>query len=84
MSYIVETPRKVSKVIDRFPAADGRRILEAIEALGTEPRPPQSEPLTGRPGWKRRVGDYRIVYVIDDKQQRVLILDVGQRGRIYR
>ncbi len=84
MPYTVDLPRDVQKQIATFPGKDGRRITAPIRALGTTPRPAGCKPLEGRLGWRLRVGNYRIVYLIDDKQQHVSIINVDQRGRVYR
>jgi len=60
------------------------RVRDAIRALAQDPRPQRSLKLTGREGWRVRVGDYRVVYEIDDQQRTVTILHVGHRREVYR
>lgn len=43
-----------------------RRLQGAIALLARDPRPPASRPLRGRPAFRVRVGDYRVIYTIDD------------------
>ena len=38
----------------------------------------------GRNGWRIRVGDYRIIYDIDDEKQRIIVLQIGHRRDVYR
>jgi len=40
--------------------------------------------LTGRDGWRIRVGDYRVIYEIDDERQMITILHIGHRRDVYR
>jgi len=40
--------------------------------------------LTGRIGWRLRAGRYRVIYEIDDDENRVVVLHVGHRKDIYR
>lgn len=40
--------------------------------------------LTAREGWRIRVGDYRVIYEIVDREHRVTILHVGHRRDLYR
>ena len=40
--------------------------------------------LTGREGWRVRIGVYRIIYGIDDSEKKVIVLDIGHRKDIYR
>ncbi len=62
-----------------------QRILGALHLLSTNPRPPKAKSLTGHPGYMRvRVGDYRIVYTIDDGRLVVLVLAIGHRREVYR
>jgi mRNA interferase RelE/StbE len=60
------------------------RLREAIFALAQEPRPQSSRKLTGREGWRLRVGDYRVLYDIDDVKQAITIVHVGHRRDVYR
>jgi mRNA interferase RelE/StbE len=63
-----------------------RRILKKLDGLMMDPRPNGVEKLTGSdvPRYRVRVGDYRIVYRIDDQVLTVLVLNVGDRKEIYR
>jgi mRNA interferase RelE/StbE len=59
---------RVRKSIDRLPGNVYRRVCEAIEGLREEPRPPGCHKLSDREGWRLRVGDYRVIYEVDDDQ----------------
>ena len=62
-----------------------RRVTASIQALATNPRPPGAVALRGSSGLFRiRVGDYRIVYSVNDSELIVLVVDVGHRREIYR
>jgi mRNA interferase RelE/StbE len=64
---------------------DRRRIVGRIRELGDAPRPIGSEKLAGRDDCYRiRVGDYRVVYSIDDARREIVILKVGHRREVYR
>lgn len=61
------------------------RLLTALYLLGDHPRPPGARPLVGHPAYLRvRVGDYRIVYTVEDGVLLVLVLMVGHRREVYR
>ncbi|MHB1783422.1 MAG: type II toxin-antitoxin system RelE family toxin [Acidimicrobiales bacterium] len=60
------------------------RIEGAIALLAEDPRPPASRPLTGRPAYRVRVGDYRIVYSIQDDVLLVVVVTLGHRRDVYR
>ncbi len=60
------------------------RMVEAIDGLAEEPRPAGAKKLAGRVAWRIRVGDYRIIYEIDDDAHKVLVVSAGNRRDIYR
>jgi mRNA interferase RelE/StbE len=56
-----------------------------IDDLRNDPRPPGVKKLSGHADLYRvRVGDYRVVYTVDDANQTVLITALGHRSDIYR
>ena len=64
--------------------SDRRRIVECIQALAEDPRPNGSEKLAGYADrYRIRQGNFRVVYLIDDKRREVAIFKVGDRKDIY-
>lgn len=60
------------------------RIQEKIDALANEPRPDGCLKLKGRNSrWRIRVGDYRVIYSIDDAAFTIYILTVAHRREVY-
>ncbi|MGZ4619700.1 MAG: type II toxin-antitoxin system RelE family toxin [Frankiaceae bacterium] len=60
---------------DRLAATTtAERIRGAIALLAQDPRPPATKPLRGRPGWRLRVGDCRILYVVHDDGMLVVVV----------
>lgn len=85
MAYAVEVPRKVQKQVARLPTNARYRVDAAVRGLAQDPRPPGCRKLKDRQEeWRIRVGDYRIVYEVDDDNRRVLILEIWHRQRDYR
>ena len=84
MSYDLTIKKRASKVLASLPNEDYRKIRDAIRELAENPRPKGCLKLTGREGWRIRIGVYRVVYTINDKDQKVTILDLGHRRDIYR
>lgn len=77
---IIKKPAK--KFIDRLPANEKRRVVAAIEQL---PNGEDIKRLKGHNDLLRlRVGDYRIVYTVDNGQLIVYVIDAGNRGDIYK
>jgi mRNA interferase RelE/StbE len=60
------------------------RINNAIAQLAENPRPTGCKKLSDREGYRIRVGDYRILYHIDDAAKLVIIFRVAARGDVYR
>jgi len=84
MSYTVLTLRRVQKELTHLPGEPYVGVRESIRALAQDPRPPGCLKLSGREGWRIRVGDYRVIYEIDDSLKVVTILHVGHRADVYR
>jgi mRNA interferase RelE/StbE len=59
------------------------RIQGAIALLAQDPRPPASRPLRGREGYRLRVGDYRIIYTIDNGILLIVVVTIGHRREVY-
>ena len=74
----------VEKDLKKIPATDLRKILERIEALQENPRPPGCVKLSGEEYYRVRQGNYRIVYEIEDDKLIVIVVKVGHRRDIYR
>jgi mRNA interferase RelE/StbE len=83
MSYTISILRRAQRELAQLPDEAYERVRDAIRALSQEPRPLGCLKLTGREGWRIRVGNYRVIYEIDDKQQSVTILHVGHRRDVY-
>lgn len=85
--YRVSLLPTVRRDLLRLPLATQRRLATTIDALASEPRPPGSKLLTGKPTeriWRVRQGDYRILYEIRNQELLVLVIRIGHRRDIYR
>ena len=83
-SYRLEFKRSVAKDLRGLPKEDVRRILDRIEALGEDPRPPGCEKLSAAERYRIRQGANRILYEIHDAHLVVLVVKVGHRREVYR
>ena len=69
----------------RVPARIRSRIGDAIRALATDPRPPDCKKLAGNTDYFRiRVGDYRVLYEVRDRDVLVLVIKIGHRREVHR
>jgi mRNA interferase RelE/StbE len=84
MRYRVILPRSVQKELDRLPGDVGKRVMARLRALESNPRPADVKKLKGRPAWRVRVGDYRIIYEIHDRELVVIVITIGHRREVYR
>lgn len=85
MSYTVEIAPQAQRALRKLGPPIRRRVQAAIELLAENPRPPTAKALVNSEGaWRVRIGDYRVVYDIDDGRLTVLVLTAGHRREIYR
>lgn len=81
IDYTPAAEKQLRAIRDARVAAPIRR---AIEKLADNPRPPGCLKLVGEVNqWRVRVGDWRVVYVIEDGRLVVLVVRVGVRGEVY-
>ncbi len=68
------------KALERMPAADRRRVLAALDAMEQNPFSGDTVRLKARPiAWRRRVGNWRILFDIEPERRRVLVHHVVRR-----
>jgi len=84
MNYSISILRQAQKGLTRLSQENYERIRDAVLSLKEEPRPYGCLKLTGRNGWRIRIGDYRVIYEIDDDSKIVTVLDIGPRQNVYR
>ena len=69
-----------TKALKRMPAADRRRAMAALEALEQDPFSGDTVRLTAQPvAWRRRVGNWRILFDVELAHHRVLVHDIARR-----
>lgn len=79
--YKILLKKRAKKFIDKLPMNEKRRVVAAIERL---PQGEDIKRLKGYDGLMRlRVGEYRIVYTVDNGELVVYVIDAGNRGQIY-
>ena len=81
--YRVRVERKAQKALSKIPEPYYSNIKGAILRLAEDPRPEGYKKLKGRQGYRIRVGNYRIIYEIQDKLLLVDVIDLGHRKEIY-
>jgi mRNA interferase RelE/StbE len=83
VSYRVYIIRSAEKDLNRLPINIFVRVSKRILSLESNPRPGNLKKLSGREEYRLRVGDYRVLYIINDKEQVITIVAVGHRREVY-
>jgi mRNA interferase RelE/StbE len=84
-SFRISVARPARKELEALNAAVLERVFPRIEALARNPRPPGARKLRGhRNLWRIRVGDYRVIYSIDDARRIVDVNSVRHLSDAYR
>ena len=81
--YELQYKKKAIKALAKINNPYYSAIIEAIDQLAENPRPFGYKKLTGRDGYRIRVGTYRILYSIFDSTLIIEIVNVGVRGDVY-
>jgi mRNA interferase RelE/StbE len=84
MPYVVYLKRSAEKELDCLPTAIHERILQRLISLKDNPRPPGAKRLQSREEYRIRVGNYRILYIINDKEKKIEIASIAHRKKVYR
>jgi mRNA interferase RelE/StbE len=85
MPYTIIIENKAQKEFLKLPRSHIDSVKKAINNLEKEPRPQGSKKLSGKDdGYRIRVGDFRILYSIDDSRKLVTIYHIRHRREAYR
>ncbi|MDP2734833.1 MAG: type II toxin-antitoxin system RelE/ParE family toxin [bacterium] len=86
MSYTVSLEYQAEKELKDLPKDVLKRVDARLQALSVAPLPRGASKLKGREveGWRVRVGDYRILYTIDEKKKMVMVYRIKHRRDAYR
>lgn len=84
MAYTVILRRTAEKEHDQLPHKIHKRITGKLLELESDPRPYGVQKLHGHDGYRIRIGDHRVLYLIDDSVKTVEIVAIGHRREVYR
>lgn len=82
--YQVVIDKYAQKQLGRVPKPYYQKIVESLRMLAENPRPHGHKKLKGRPGYRIRIADYRIIYSIQDNILVVYVIDINNRKDVYK
>jgi mRNA interferase RelE/StbE len=81
----LELSREATKAMLRMPRDQALRIRARLNDLVRDPYTvPNVKKLTEQPGFRLRVGDWRVVYLLDQDRIVIQVIRIAQRGEVYR
>lgn len=82
-NYTIILSSKAKKQLDKLTDNIAEPIFNSIKNLTSNPRPKGYKKLKGRDGYRIRIGNYRIIYNIIDKQLIIDVITIGHRKEVY-
>jgi mRNA interferase RelE/StbE len=84
--FSIEYSKAARKALKAMPSNTARLILEKVEALATDPLALNNnvKKLTNHPGYRLRVGDWRVVYLIHEQALLIAVVRIAPKGDVYR
>ena len=82
--YKVNFAKSVKKDFKKIPKLEVAKILDAIDELAKNPGSSKSKKLKGEKLYRLRVGNYRVIYDIQDNVMLIFVIKLGHRSDIYR
>lgn len=84
MAYRIDLTRSAVKELQKLSSKTHDNIIKHLRLLENDPRMPGSEKLAGIDAYKLRVGNYRVIYEIDDRRRSVRDVMVDDRKQVYK
>ena len=84
MRFELILPKPVRKQLEALDTVVQDRIVQELAALLEQPRKAGVIQLTGETAFRSRVGDYRIVFEVDEVNRALTVLNIGHRSEVYR
>ena len=84
VNYKVLIKNSAEKELRSLPGVDLKRVVERLARLSINPRPVGSEKISGQNHYRIRQGNWRIIYLVNDRRKEVTIFRIGHRREVYR
>jgi mRNA interferase RelE/StbE len=84
--YRILFTKSADKALRKMPRDISRRIRDRLDHIAEDPyaKHPNVTRLQSRPGYRLRVGDWRVIYEIEGEELVILVLRIGSRREVYR
>lgn len=84
--YSIVYSKEAVKSLQRMPRITAQLIRKKLEDIAANPFAdhPDAKKLQGREGYRLRVGDWRVIYKIQNQQLMIIVLKVASRGDVYK
>jgi mRNA interferase RelE/StbE len=83
-NYAIEAKPSARKELEALPDNVLSRVVRRVESLAADPRPAGCKKLKGyKDHWRIRVGDWRVIYIIDDAGRLVSVTRIAHRSEVY-
>jgi mRNA interferase RelE/StbE len=84
--YKILFTKSADHALRRMPRDLAQRIRERLDQIAVDPYAnlPNVTKLQNRPGYRLRVGDWRVLYELEDEQLIIVVVRIGPRGEVYR
>lgn len=83
--YEVLLERRAERDLKKLSQEMFYRVIPRIKDLSENPRPSGCRKITGsKNDWRIRIGDYRIIYEIDEKEKAVKVMRIRHRREVYK
>lgn len=84
MAYLVYLKKSAEKELEHLPIKIHDKLVKSILSLKDNPRPRYAKKLYQEKGYRMRVGNYRILYAINDLEKKIEIFSIAHRKEVYR
>ena len=83
--FSIEYSKAARKALKTMPRNVAKLIMEKIEKLAADPLAPNNniKKLTNHPGYRLRVGDWRVVYTVHEQALLIIVVRIAPRGGVY-
>jgi len=84
--YKISYTKEAEKSLLRMPRNTAKLIREKLEVIAADPyaEHPNAKKLQGREGYRFRIGDWRVIYMIQNERLIIIVLKIASRGEVYK